>query len=303
MPRKEEFQQADIFVEEKIQPVNDGKIGSPFNGAVDAVVSQPGEKTINEPDGTVRANNGSGVNNKPNEITINSGNGHQPDELRGEINFPPPDEINGRDEGKNDEIIFHQAKNKSIVPNGRGDNGKKQAITKGEIDFNKLSKLYEKNKVLVTGYLYNHLKNRSTAEELASEVWLRVITNIGRFRAENDGSFKAWLMRITSNLLVDHYRTSVHRNHVELEDYKVTDNKIEDIEEKIDRSELFELIDSIVRNLSGDDVEIFQLMRKNLSSSEIGVIINKKPGAVRVWKHRLLGKIRERLDELGIYDY
>jgi len=45
------------------------------------------------------------------------------------------------------------------------------------------------------------------AQDLTQDVFLRVFKTIGSFRS-GEGSFSVWLMRLTRNLLIDHYRRS-----------------------------------------------------------------------------------------------
>lgn len=52
---------------------------------------------------------------------------------------------------------------------------------------------------------YRFTGNDSEAQDLTQDVFLRVFKTIGSFRS-GEGSFSVWLMRLTRNLLIDHYR-------------------------------------------------------------------------------------------------
>jgi len=54
------------------------------------------------------------------------------------------------------------------------------------------------------GYIWNMCGNTGEAEEIFQEAWLRVIRNVGSYREQ---SFKAWVMRIAHNLMVDRWRS------------------------------------------------------------------------------------------------
>lgn len=56
---------------------------------------------------------------------------------------------------------------------------------------------------------YRFTSKDSEAQDLTQEVFLRVFRTLGSFRA-GEGSFGVWLMRLTRNLLVDHYRRTKH---------------------------------------------------------------------------------------------
>ena len=56
----------------------------------------------------------------------------------------------------------------------------------------------------IYNYLYRMTGNAEDAEDLAQEVFVRMYTNIGAFRAES--SLSTWLFRIAGNLCVDAFR-------------------------------------------------------------------------------------------------
>ena len=56
----------------------------------------------------------------------------------------------------------------------------------------------------IYGYLYRMTGSAEDAEDLTQEVFVRMYTNIGSFRAE--ASLPAWLFRIAGNLAVDGFR-------------------------------------------------------------------------------------------------
>ena len=58
----------------------------------------------------------------------------------------------------------------------------------------------------IYNYLYRMTGNADDAEDLAQEVFVRMYTNIGSFRAE--ASLSTWLFRIAGNLCVDAFRRS-----------------------------------------------------------------------------------------------
>ncbi len=52
---------------------------------------------------------------------------------------------------------------------------------------------------------YRFTGHRHEAEDLTQEVFLRVYGTLGKFRPEQ-GAFITWMMSVTRNLLIDHYR-------------------------------------------------------------------------------------------------
>ncbi len=63
--------------------------------------------------------------------------------------------------------------------------------------------LVERYRHALFSWLLGMTGNRSDAEDLYQEIWMRVIKNAGRF---SNVSFKAWLWKIAKNLLIDFRR-------------------------------------------------------------------------------------------------
>jgi RNA polymerase sigma-70 factor (ECF subfamily) len=61
----------------------------------------------------------------------------------------------------------------------------------------------------IYGYLYRMTGSAEDAEDITQEVFVRMYTNIGSFRAE--ASLSAWLFRIAGNLAVDAFRRAKNR--------------------------------------------------------------------------------------------
>jgi RNA polymerase sigma-70 factor (ECF subfamily) len=73
-----------------------------------------------------------------------------------------------------------------------------------------LSKLYDRYSRAVFGVGSNILGDRSSAEELVQEVFLKVWRSSGTFDPSR-GSFSTWLFRITRSTALDLYRKRAHR--------------------------------------------------------------------------------------------
>jgi RNA polymerase sigma-70 factor (ECF subfamily) len=68
-----------------------------------------------------------------------------------------------------------------------------------------LAALYDQHYGLIYGYLRARLGDRQAVEDLTGEVFQRMLTGLAAYRPQGL-PFRAWLVRIAHNLLVDHYR-------------------------------------------------------------------------------------------------
>lgn len=71
-------------------------------------------------------------------------------------------------------------------------------------DSSALGKIYEMYGERIFRYAYRMLGNRSDAEDVTAETFLRVLRRSSELRA--DGAFRTWLFRITRNLCIDRMR-------------------------------------------------------------------------------------------------
>jgi RNA polymerase sigma-70 factor (ECF subfamily) len=74
----------------------------------------------------------------------------------------------------------------------------------GQGDAGAFETLYKRHRGPVYRFVLRAIKNRSSAEELFQEVWIRVIE--ARRRYTPQARFTTWLYTIAHNLLVDHWR-------------------------------------------------------------------------------------------------
>ncbi len=73
------------------------------------------------------------------------------------------------------------------------------------------AQLYRAHHGWVLTYVQRRVGRREVAEELAGDVFVRALTGLDRVR-RTGSPFAAWLLTITRNVVVDHYRrASTHR--------------------------------------------------------------------------------------------
>src|SRR5205085_12089472 len=69
-----------------------------------------------------------------------------------------------------------------------------------------LSMLYRQFLPGVFGYIATRVPDRATAEDLTSEVFLKMVEGIGHVRANNEAGFAAWLLQIARITVAGYYR-------------------------------------------------------------------------------------------------
>ena len=140
-------------------------------------------------------------------------------------------------------------------------------------------------------YLYWHVGDVYVAEDLTSEVFLRVFKNLGKFK---DGYVQAWIYRIAKNLLIDHYRGKKTRSLEFAEEIAVDDDLIEKLAKDENAKHLKKAVAKLPENLR--EVVILRFFEE-MSAAQVAEVMNLSEGNVRVLQFRGLKKLKEELNE------
>ena len=135
-------------------------------------------------------------------------------------------------------------------------------------------------------------RNSAQAEDLAQEVFLRILRKAGSFR--QDGSFKAWLFNIARNVTLDYLRkekrvgkmASVEdSNELQLVDHRSA-------EQAAAGTQTMNLVARALANLPAAVQEVIWLGRFEFDSyEELGQALGCKPATARVRMHRAMQQL------------
>ncbi len=144
------------------------------------------------------------------------------------------------------------------------------------------------------GYLMLRLENRDDAGEALSETFARAIDKAASFRG-NAYAFRAWLFSIARNVSTDQYR---HRARlVMVPDHADSEDRPQPSGE--DLAILHEDVAEVRRGfglLSQADQEVLWLrVCSGLSAADVGEVLGKKAGAVRMQQLRALEALRSQV--------
>ena len=145
-------------------------------------------------------------------------------------------------------------------------------------------------------YVFYQVKNRTTAEDLTEEVFVKAWRGIAKYRYR-ERPFSAWLYRIAHNHVVDYFRTDHQAKS--LDEVKLTDDS--EPASEIEKKQLKKTVMNAMSNLSEQQKQILVLkFIEELDNQEIEQITGKSQGAIRVMQMRALAALRDSLGkELG----
>jgi len=140
-------------------------------------------------------------------------------------------------------------------------------------------------------YALSRLARSQDAEDVAAEVFARVLRRLDDFRWKGAG-FEAWLFRIAYNLIVDQYRG---KGREELTD-PAEQADDQDPEDELLRTETASELMELLNTLSHDQREVLLLrFVAGLETEEIATIMGRNANAVRQVQFRALDAMRSRL--------
>jgi RNA polymerase sigma-70 factor, ECF subfamily len=163
-------------------------------------------------------------------------------------------------------------------------------------DADAFGRLYQLHLDRIYRYVYYRVGSSNEAEDLTEHVFLKAWEAIGRYESRGL-PFAAWLYRMAHNAVIDHYRarkaTTPIDETFDLEDE--SQNPVASTEALFDREELTVAI----KRLNPDQQTVIVLrFSEGLSHAEVGRILGKSEGAVRVIQHRALGVMARYLRSL-----
>lgn len=160
-------------------------------------------------------------------------------------------------------------------------------------------RLYDTYHQDVFNFLFYLVKNRTAAEDLAHEVYIRVLKSYDRF--EGKSSEKTWLFSIAKNVAIDYFRKKqVRDKHA----FTAFDWETEQLVSPVPSPEQFtELNDQLhqllvaLEECTGDQKMVI-IMRfiQELSIQETAEILGWTTGKVKTTQHRALKNLRLLLE-------
>lgn len=165
-------------------------------------------------------------------------------------------------------------------------------------DDNSISTIYEKYYIGIFKFLYYRVGEVETAEDLTSEVFLRMIRSLSHFRPQSI-SFQAWLFQIARNLSIDYYRKQAHQNHTVLEEDLVSADEPLDkaVERKLDHLNLRKALARLPEEQR--DVVVLRFII-GMPIHETASTLHKSEDSIKGLQRRALIALRETLQNWEI---
>ncbi len=156
--------------------------------------------------------------------------------------------------------------------------------------------LYRRHYDAIFRYCAHRLFDRAAAEDVTSEVFLKMVENFHRFRG-NEIQFRNWLYKIATNAVNHHLRRMNHRNSLLRAACEQNNNGAVDNEESLERLAL--LKEAVFALKLRYQTIITLRFFENMKLIESADVLDISPGTVRSQLARALAKLRAKMNSGG----
>ncbi|GLC87195.1 RNA polymerase sigma factor SigX [Lysinibacillus piscis] len=161
-------------------------------------------------------------------------------------------------------------------------------------------RLYDSYHQDVFQFLIYLVKNRTLAEDLSHEVYVRVLRSYDQFAGKS--SEKTWLFAIAKNVAIDHFRKQAVRQKHALDFFDWETEQLHSAEptpeEALQVSDAFMEIQEALEQCTGDQKMVI-IMRyfQDLSIAETAQILEWTEAKVKTTQHRAIKFLRQQLQQ------
>jgi RNA polymerase sigma-70 factor (ECF subfamily) len=167
-----------------------------------------------------------------------------------------------------------------------------------EYDEAAIEVLYQTYYPKIYNYAFLQMGDVHAAEDLASDVMLKMIESIHKYRFRGL-PFGAWVFRIARNRLIDLHRRRRRRGEVDLSETLSSGlaNPQALAERALERGQL----QVALKHLTDEQRQVIVLkFIQGFDNRSVGKIMDRSEGAIKSLQHRALGSLRRLLDQESV---
>ncbi len=177
-----------------------------------------------------------------------------------------------------------------------------------EGDQKSLEVLIHRHKSRIFSYIMLIVKNQELAEDIFQETFIKVIRSLKRGKYVENGKFVSWVLRISHNLIIDHFRkeklqATISNDSLEVDLFNSSKFSDRTIEEEMVNSQILNQVKDLIKELPEDQQQVIYMRHyMDMSFKEIAeqtdVSINTALGRMRYALINLRKIIKEKNIEL-----
>ena len=150
--------------------------------------------------------------------------------------------------------------------------------------------LITRHKDKVFRFIISKVKNVDLANDIFQEVFIKVINKLREGRYNEEGKFISWVMRISHNMVIDHFRKESKVKMIRPNDdyniFNAISEESDSLESDVINKQVFNEVKDLVNYLSYEQREVVKMryfsgMTFKEISEESGISINTALGRMR----------------------
>lgn len=149
--------------------------------------------------------------------------------------------------------------------------------------------LYDRYVQRVHAYCYRRVASVDLAADLTGTIFTKALAAIPRYR-DDAVSFRSWLFTIAHNVLVDDFRGQRPVHPIERAVQLIALDSSP--EEHAIANERIRELHAMLADLPPDQAHLLELRLAGLTDREIGDILGRSPGAIRIAQYRAIRRLR-----------
>ena len=168
-------------------------------------------------------------------------------------------------------------------------------IQEAQADLSRFAPIYERYGERIYHYCLRRVENAEAAEDLTSLIFTRALTGVQHF---GGGSVVAWLFRIAHNAVANHYRARRPQVSFERDDIDLPDERMAALIDRVVADEQEHMLLTLIDSLPDEQRDLLLLkLTGRLTAEDMGKVVGKSAGAVRVELHRIIERLRAAYEQ------
>ena len=123
--------------------------------------------------------------------------------------------------------------------------------------------LLSRHKSRVFAFIMSKVKNRDITEDIFQDTFIKVINSLKRGKYNEEGKFLPWMMRISHNLVIDHFRKESKMRKIrptaEFDIFDVLDDGSKNQEEMMIQTQVHSDLKVLIEQLPEDQKEVLKM--------------------------------------------
>ena len=150
--------------------------------------------------------------------------------------------------------------------------------------------LIKRHQQRLFSFIYSKVKDKDITEDIFQDTFIKVIRTLKKGSYNEEGKFLPWVVRISHNLVIDHFRKSnrmpTFKNTDEFDIFSVLGDGVLNAEKRIIKEQIHADVRELIKELPEEQKEVLVMrIYKDMSFNEIsentGVSINTALGRMR----------------------